>query len=541
MISAQDALSLLKLEFSALERRTMQKLEATIDSSLAKSYSQGATVGGPIKFDCQESVEPKVAYEIARRYEEFGWRVSVLSVSPLTFVFMPNVTASAPVVEKKELPPLGVLAATPAAVAAPGTKRLLVRMATRGRPIQAIDVLTKYRDMAGVPVTLEVVFDEDDETMHAGDVIQRLHALGCVITVGAHKSKIEAMNAGRTHDWDVILSASDDQVPVMQGYGKLILDEMEKHFPHLDGGIYFDDGHQGENCCTLTIMGRRLYEQFGYIYYPGYKSLFCDAEYTDLCLAMGRLVYVDKKPIEHRHPSWGLAKPDKLYAKNEADWDFDETLYRTRKELRREGAQFAFDSPPLWLSIGILTIPSRREMLERLVDHLYAQILRDAPRECEIIVDSGDGNMGAKRQRVLEKAKGHYVVFVDDDDWVAHDYVLRTIDALKETPNADCASLVGVMTTAGTCPERFEHSIAHTENITRDGVHYRSPRQINTIRTDLARKVGYKDVHYVDDQDFCERVRPLLKVEADTGRDPLYFYFFDPNGSQKIRDHAGGQ
>jgi hypothetical protein len=130
-------------------------------------------------------------------------------------------------------------------------------------------------------------------------------------------------------------------------------------------------------------------------------------------------------------------------------------------------------------------------------------------------------------------------VFIDDDDWIADDYVARTVRALKNMPDADCASLVGVMTTAGACPERFEHSIVHAGNFTKDGVHYRTPRQINTIRLDHARATGYKNIHYVDDQDFCDRVRPLLKKEADTGSAPLYYYFFSPDASQKIKDHAG--
>ena len=518
------------IPFSPEELQLLTKIEASIDGMIVKTFSSDKSAGAPIRFSVQQNVEPKIAYAIARRYEAQGWRVSVITAAPLALQFVPEMRApSAPSpAAAKSLPP--VVHITP--TVAPASKRLLIRMATRSRPAQALEVLAKYRAMAGVPVIIEVVIDEDDETMLAAPVIQRLVSLDCVITVGKHKNKIDAMNAGRVTEWDIIVAASDDQVPVMEGYGKLIIDEMEKHFPYLDGGIYFNDGQQGANCATTSIMGRRLYEQLGsVIYWPEYKSLFCDAEYTDLARAMGRLAYIPVMPIEHRHPAWGLATLDKQYVKNQNFWDADQALYLARKARN-------FDAPEMMLTIGILTIPSRKVMFERLLDYLYVQILRDAPRECEILVDSGEGTMGAKRQRILERAKGKFVAFVDDDDWISSQYVSRTIDALKATPDADCASLVGMMTTAGASPERFEHSIKHDGCYTKDGVHYRTPRQINAIRLDHALATGYKDIHYVDDQDFCERVRPLLKVEADTGSEPLYLYFWDPDAAQKVKDHT---
>jgi hypothetical protein len=285
---------------------------------------------------------------------------------------------------------------------------------------------------------------------------------------------------------------------------------------------------QGADMCTLSIMGRRLYDQFGWAYNPLYRSLCCDVEYTELLRQMRRLVYVDAMPIEHVHPAWGKAKSDALYEKNQKHASEDEATLARRKETRRTGSQFSFGAPPMTLSIGILTVPERRAMLDHLLDHLYAQITRHAPREAEILIDAGDGNMGAKRQRILDRAVGKYIIFVDDDDWVSGSFVADHVRALREMPDADCASLAGVMTTAGAAPEKFVHSINVAGEQTIDGVHYRFPRHINAIRLDLARSVGYKDIDYVDDQDFALRVRPLLKREANTGAKPSYFYLFHP-------------
>lgn len=213
--------------------------------------------------------------------------------------------------------------------------RLLVRMPTRSRPIRALEVLKKYRDMAGCDVKLEVVIDVDDETMHTSEVQEQLHGLDCTVTVGAHKSKVEACNAGAVDDWDVLLLASDDMVPVVDGYGVRIVAAMKKYFPALDGAVYFYDGAQ-KHVCTLPIMGRRLWKRLGYVYDPAYASLFCDTEYTDILKPIGKLVYVDEKIIEHQHHTTGKTEVDALYIRNDNLWRRDELVYNARNSERKD-------------------------------------------------------------------------------------------------------------------------------------------------------------------------------------------------------------
>lgn len=410
--------------------------------------------------------------------------------------------------------------------------RLLVRMPTRGRPVQAVSTLTAYRHMAGIPVLIEVVIDDDDESMLAAEVLQRLVALGCTVTVGPHKSKVEAVNGGRVGGWDILLLASDDMVPVVEGYAKRVVEEMERHFPYGDGVIYFNDGY-AEGYCTLPIIGRRIHEQFNsYVYEPIYRSLWCDKEQTELLRAMGRLAHVDEMVIEHRHPATGKAPSDSTYVRNEAALVRDFEIYEQRRNTRRPHAQFNFDSPPLALSICICTVPSRRAQLDRLLDHLY----RQASREVEILVDSGEGEIGAKRQRLLERALGHYVAFVDDDDWVSHDYVRRIVDAICASDyQADCVALWGAMTANGERPAKFHHSIEHDGWYTDNrGVYCRTPNHLNPVRRELALKVGFPSKSHGEDHEYARRLKSLLKTEVRASAPykaavvdaPLYYYWF---------------
>jgi hypothetical protein len=397
-------------------------------------------------------------------------------------------------------------------------------MPTRSRPTQALDVLTKYRKLAGCDITIEVVIDDNDASMQTKEVYYHLGRLGCIITSGAHASKIEAVNGGKVTDWDVLLLASDDMIPVKDGYAVRVLSAMGEYFPYFDGALYFNDSYAGKALCTLPIIGRRFYNQWGYVYEPAYKSFFCDNEQHEVWTAMHRLVYVDEVLIQHRHYANrdpDLRAPnDALYQKNQEAWNSDEAIYKRRKSAR-------FHMPEMLLSICIPTVPPRATMLDELLAELARQISH-FPREVEIVIDPRERvTIGAKRNDLIKRAIGKYVAHVDDDDLVAHDYIARVLTALKQNPNVDCTSLSGVMTTDGEDPIPFLDSIRYAQWSTKPnsaGVYERTPEHRNAVRRDLAIQAGFPDSSYGEDHEFSRRLRPLLKTEAWTGDAPLYFY-----------------
>jgi hypothetical protein len=134
---------------------------------------------------------------------------------------------------------------------------------------------------------------------------------------GNSKSKIEACNANLEGvDGDVLLLASDDMVPVQMGYDDIIAKCYEQAFPDYDGAIKFWDGLRPKEdpLMTLTVMGFPLYKQFGYIYNPEYKSLYCDNEQTQVCAALNKLRRCDMCIIQHQ---WTSEPFDTLHARNE--------------------------------------------------------------------------------------------------------------------------------------------------------------------------------------------------------------------------------
>lgn len=534
------------------EQMRLDYVDAMVEAGIYRGFR-----GEPFDFRIPAVYEgalmgtPALVGALKRSYESGGWSVAVfprlegenvvewqLVFAPAAKVALPDSAAEAPVglpavIDEGEIPLVGEL-----------PLRVLVRMPTRGRPAQALRVLQLYREMAGIDVAIEVVVDEDDESMLAAPVLQRLAALDCVVTVGAHKSKVEACNAGRVSEWDVLVLASDDMVPVVGGYALRIAEEMRRLWPRLDGALHFDDGHQHGLLCTLPVIGRHLYNQLGYIYHPDYRSLYCDREQTEVLRAMGRIAYTGEKIIEHRHHLFGQAPVDALYCRNDAYEGTDRVTHDRRRATRRAHAQWGYDSPPLWLSILVCSLPERSAQLGRLLVDLHRQVAalnggRDRygsgildpestdALEVEVLVDDRDEatTIGEKRQALLERARGHFIAYVDDDDGVAHDYVNRVLTALKSRSDADCASLVGAMTVDGGTAVRFEHSISYGEWRMQGGVHVRPPNHLNAVRRELALRVGFKAQNEGEDFDFSTRLRPLLAREVSTGGAPLYFYW----------------
>jgi len=214
---------------------------------------------------------------------------------------------------------------------------LLIKFPTRSRPEQSLATLRSYVEQADDPSTLSILvtLDQDDETV-TDDYQQRLQSIHprINIQVGHSASKIEAVNRDmeKAGDYDILLLASDDMIPIVQGYDTIIKRNMMELYPDLDGVLFFNDGHNGSRLNTLSIMGRTYYQRFNYIYHSSYKSLFCDNEFMDVAQRLGKQSYLDQVIIKHEHPVTNLLiQPDALYVKNYKFLGRDKANYRARR------------------------------------------------------------------------------------------------------------------------------------------------------------------------------------------------------------------
>lgn len=209
-----------------------------------------------------------------------------------------------------------------------------------------------------------VSFDTDDETMN-GAIIQRASKIHDDITfvAGTSKNKVHAINRDMdiAGEWDIVMIASDDMLPCIEHWDDVIRSNFvgieytistspfeKEGFRkegntfikengigiNLDQALWFFDGHQ-HRICTLSIMGRDYYNRFKYLYYPEYTSLWCDNEYTDVALQLGKMKHFpDTILFKHEHPAWGGGlQMDELYRRNEGYFKKDEAVYMKRKSI----------------------------------------------------------------------------------------------------------------------------------------------------------------------------------------------------------------
>ncbi len=189
--------------------------------------------------------------------------------------------------------------------------KLLIQFPTYSRPQKFVNVLNQYVETCSDKheIFFNINCDTDDLTMTDPSVkldIERIlmrksWILG-TINYDKNTNKISAINDHiEGKDFDIVVCASDDMVPKAWGWDNEIAIAMQKHFPDLDGCVHFNDGNTDGDLITFSILGKKLYEHFGYIYHPDYKSLYCDDEFTQEVRAMGKEKYIDKIIIKHEH------------------------------------------------------------------------------------------------------------------------------------------------------------------------------------------------------------------------------------------------
>ncbi len=218
--------------------------------------------------------------------------------------------------------------------------RILVKLPTRGRPEQFRKVATSMLDAAQDRKNIGWCFSFDQDDKSAEDAVEFVVAAfgmcghKAEVFTSKSDSKIHAINRDINEckfPWDILVVGSDDMFPVAQGWDTVIREAMEKHFPDTDGMLWFPDGHQ-KSITTMPIMGRKLYQRFGAVYHPSYRSFFCDNEQTEIAQAYGKLVYIDRQLFDHRHPDNGVkVARDETYKRANKDWDADKRNYMQRR------------------------------------------------------------------------------------------------------------------------------------------------------------------------------------------------------------------
>jgi hypothetical protein len=219
--------------------------------------------------------------------------------------------------------------------------KLLIKFPSRDRPEKFKYSLSQYINKCEnkKDTFFLFTFDEDDKTMNNYRMKQIIsefcEKMNYFIVYGNSGNKIKAINRDLENFpfWEILLLASDDMIPEVQGYDEIIRKNMKQFFPDLDGVLWFNDGYQREKLNTLVCVGSAYYKRFNYIYNPIYKSFFCDNEFMDIANKLKRQKYFNNVIIRHQHPSNNFSvQDDELYRKNDKYWKEDKSTYEKRRK-----------------------------------------------------------------------------------------------------------------------------------------------------------------------------------------------------------------
>jgi hypothetical protein len=216
--------------------------------------------------------------------------------------------------------------------------KLLIKFPTRNRKNKFLLTLRKYYNFLSKKhnVYFLITMDEDDHEMNNDDVREILNSYeNLKYFYGNSKTKIEAVNndLDKIEDWDIVLLASDDMIPVVKNYDEVIIEKMKEFYPDTDGVLWFNDGYQGKKLNTLSILGKKYYDRFGYIYNPEYKSVWCDNEFMSVADILKKQTYIEDVIIKHEHPDYGFGKRDIIHTTNLKNESSDKKTFLDRKSI----------------------------------------------------------------------------------------------------------------------------------------------------------------------------------------------------------------
>lgn len=195
------------------------------------------------------------------------------------------------------------------------------------------------------------------------------------------------------------------------------------------------------------------------------------------------------------------------------------------------------------LSILLPSIHNRQEQFGKLMEELLRQT---EGQNVEILPwvtarhSEGGPTVGEKRQRLIHDALGEYTVFIDDDDWIAPDYISSIMEALDSRP--DCVGFLEQVEGHGQKPLTSIWSNAYPKwmegkEAAKTGYDYvRNPFHKTPIRTTFVQQIGFNTtMTFAEDFDFSVRLKHSGLVKTEVFIDKvlyIYRYKYEPHNKK---------
>ncbi len=182
------------------------------------------------------------------------------------------------------------------------------------------------------------------------------------------------------------------------------------------------------------------------------------------------------------------------------------------------------------LSVLVCSVHTRYDnFLLKIEKQLFDQYnaLSEADQERVEIVVLTDNKMmmlGHKRNKMVELAQGRYVVFVDDDDRVAADYLSELLLATES--DADSIVFQAEVSLNGEPPKLCYYSKDVKKDYNTPSGYHRIPNHICCVKKAVALKSSFPNVLYGEDAGYGKVLLQHLKTEHKIDK-ILYYYDYN--------------
>lgn len=205
--------------------------------------------------------------------------------------------------------------------------------ATRGRPEKMVACLDLWLSKADNPLSIEHIFsiDEDDK-----EVVEVARGYKHILNKPGHGCIAAWNKAANACCGNILIQLSDDWIPPI-GWDTIITTRLgdkinEEAVLAISDGIIREDGKMTDCLCMAIMTRDRLLAQ-GHMFYPEYKSVYSDNEFTDRAYADNVVVEARDIIFQHEHPINGNVPFDKTYVEQNAKerYQSGNEIYMDRK------------------------------------------------------------------------------------------------------------------------------------------------------------------------------------------------------------------
>jgi glycosyltransferase involved in cell wall biosynthesis len=342
-------------------------------------------------------------------------------------------------------------------------------------------------------------------------------------------------DAWRNATGEIYQMSGDDFIYRTKGWDE----QIRKEFLKYEDRILFVFGndliHYSGGLGTHAFIHRNWTDVTKYFVQERTVVFYHDTWNHVLADKINRIVFRDDLIFEHLHPITQRVQADnvmlEMLKKGEGPdvkiWDvsWPEMEWEANK-LRKK---IKYDSNDKYLlSVLVPTITERSDLLKRLNEKLIPQLTKNV--EVLYCGDNKERSTGAKRNQLIDMARGKYIVFVDDDDLVCPNYIELILRAISS--GCDVVGIHLLMTTGGD-PEtecRTYHSLRYSHwydepDPDRPGRtrYFRNPNHLNPVKRELAWKARFPDLYHGEDHEYSKALLPYLKTESYI-EEPIYYY-----------------